>query len=132
MKMLWEKLSRFNVKAVMGNVDLTLPREGDEFIMKVLVRNGFSNEALRRLNRVRVYQQLLFMSDVLTASGNKINSEVLSRRSEGEAWSNMTWPNENPTEMDFEMWRRAMLAICPSQRGGTRVGRFTGPTHRIW
>ena len=30
------------------------------------------------------------------------------------------------------MWRRAMLAICPSQRGGTWVGRFTGPTHRIW
>ena len=132
MKMLWEKLSRFNVKAVVANVNLAFPREGDEFIMQVLMRNGYTNEALRRLNRVRVGQQLLFMSDVLTASGNKINPEVLSRRPPGEAWSNMTWPNEHPTDSDFQMWHRAMLSICPSRRGGTRVGRFIGPTHRIW
>ena len=132
MKMLWEKLSRFNLKAVIGNINWVRPREGDEFIMQVLLHNGHTNDALRRLNRMRVCQQLLFMSDVLTASGNKINPEVLSRRPPGEAWSNMTWPNEHPTDLDFQMWHRAMLSICPSQRGGTRVGRFIGPTHRIW
>ena len=119
LKMLWEKLSRFNVKAVVANVNLAFPREGDEFIMQVLMRNGYTNEALRRLNCVRVGQQLLFMSDVLTALGNKINPEVLSRRPPGEAWSNMTWPNEHPTDSDFQMWHRAMLSICPSRRGGT-------------
>ena len=124
MKMLWEKLSRFNVKAVVANLNLAFPREGDEFIMQVLMHNGYTNEALRRLNRmrVRVGQQLLFMSDILKASGNKINPEVLSRRPTGEAWSYMTRPNEHPTDSDFQMWHRAILSICPSQRGGTWVG----------
>jgi hypothetical protein len=119
MKMLREKLSRFNVKSVVANVNLAFPRKGDEFIMQVLMRNGYTNEALRRLNHVRVGQQLLFMLDVLTALGNKINPEVLSRWPPGEAWSNMTWPNKHPTDSDFQMWHRAMLSICPSRRGST-------------
>jgi hypothetical protein len=48
---------------------------------------------LIRLNRVRVALQLLFMSDILTASGNKINPEILSQCPNEEAWSNMTWLN---------------------------------------
>ncbi len=79
MKMLWEKLSKFNVKAVVANLNQTFPRNGDQFIMQVLIRSGFSNKMLLRLNQVRVCQQLLFMSDILTVSGNKINPEVLSR-----------------------------------------------------
>jgi hypothetical protein len=132
MKMLWEKLSKFNVRAVVANLNSTFPRNGNQFIMQVLIQSGYSNKVLHCLNRVRVSQQLLFMSDVLTALGNKINPEVLTQRSPGEAWSNMTWPTEHPSESDFQLWRRAMLSICPSQTNRTRVGRFTGPTHRIW
>jgi hypothetical protein len=72
------------------------------------------------------------MSDILMESGNKINPEVLSCRPPEEAWSNMTWPNEHPTDSDFQMLRRAILSICPSQSNSMRVRQFTGPTHRIW
>ncbi len=102
MKMLWEKLSRFKVRAVVANFNTTFPCESNEFIMQVLIRRGYSNDMLHDLNRVRVYQQLLFMSDILTASGNKINPEILSRCPPGEAWSNMTWPNKHPTDSDFQ------------------------------
>ena len=76
-KMLWEKLSKFKVRAVVANIQSTLPRDGDQFIMQVLIQSGYSIQALLRLNRVRVCQQTLFMLDVLTASGNKINPEIL-------------------------------------------------------
>jgi hypothetical protein len=111
MKMLWEKISKFNVRAVVANLNSTFPHNGNQFIMQVLIQSGYSNEVLHRLNRVRVGRQLLFMSEVLTASGNP---EVLTQRSPGEAWSNMTWPTEHPPESDFQLWRRAMLSICPS------------------
>ncbi len=114
MKMVWEKLSKFNVRAVVANLNLTFPCDGDQFIMQVLIQSGYSIKVLHRLNRVRVSQQLLFMSDVLTALGNKINLEVLTQQSPGEAWSNMTWPTEHPPESDFQLWRIAMLSICPS------------------
>jgi hypothetical protein len=44
----------------------------------------------------------------------------------------MTWPNKHPTDSDFQTWKRAMRSICPSRSSCTRVGRFMGPTHRIW
>ncbi len=50
MKMLWEKLSKFNVKAVVANLNQTFLRNGDKFIMQVLIRSGFSNKMLLRLN----------------------------------------------------------------------------------
>ncbi len=130
--MLWEKLSKFNVKAVVADFNQAFPRDGNQFIMQVLIQSGYSNKTLHCLNQVRVCQKLLFMSDILTASGNKINPEVLSRQPPGEAWPNMTWPNKYPLDSDFQMWRRAMLSICPSQSSCTQVGQFMGPTHRIW
>jgi hypothetical protein len=61
-----------------------------------------------------------------------MNPEILYQRPPGEVWSNMTWPTEHPTDSDFQLWRRAMASICPSQNSRTQVRRFTGPTHRIW
>ncbi len=77
--------------------------------------------------------QVLFMSDVLTATGNKISLEVLSPRPRSEAWSNMQWPSEHPTASDMDLWRNAMHTIlCPSQCLSTGIGQFIGQTHRIW
>ncbi len=50
MKMLWEKLSRFNKKTVVTDINRSLPREGDQFIMQVLIGSGYSNKTLHRLN----------------------------------------------------------------------------------
>ncbi len=119
------------MRAVVANLNSTFPCNSNQFIMQVLIQSGYSNKVLHHLNRVRMSQQLLFMLDVLTALGNTINLEVLTRRSPEEAWSNMTWPTEHPPELYYQLWRRAMLSICPSQTNRTRVGQFTGPTHRI-
>ncbi len=132
MKMLWEKLSMFEMTVIIPERSWKFPREGDQFIMQVLLCAGYGTEELRRLNRVRVSMQLLFMSDVLTASGNKISSEVLSCRPRGEAWSRMRRLNEQPTTSDMELWKNAMHSICPSQRSNTGVGRFIGQTHQVW
>jgi hypothetical protein len=78
MKMLWEKVSRFGITVTIPDDARGFPREGDEFIMQVILKAGYSNDKFRRLNRVRVSLQALFMSDLLTASGNIISQEVLS------------------------------------------------------
>jgi hypothetical protein len=45
-KMLWEKLSMFDVHTVIAELSLKFPREGDQFIMQVLVKVGYTGEAL--------------------------------------------------------------------------------------
>jgi hypothetical protein len=83
-KMLWEKLSAFDVKIVVADHTLKFPRENNKFIMQALINKGYTGNTLRRLNRVRVSQQVLFMSDILTASGCKIDKEAESRWHDGE------------------------------------------------
>jgi hypothetical protein len=100
--------------------------------MQALIQAGYTNKALGQLNRVQVSLQLLFMSDILTASGNKISTEILSRRPKGEAWSSMRWPHERPIDSDMQLWKNAMLLICLSRSSTLSTGRFIGRKHRIW
>jgi hypothetical protein len=132
MKMLWEKLSMFNMHVIVADQRKEFPREGNQCIMQVLINAGYANKVLGRLNIVRVSLQLLFMLDILTVSGNKISIEILSYRPLGEAWSNMRWPNEHHTDSDMQLWRNAMLLICPSRSSKSSIGRFIGRSHRIW
>jgi hypothetical protein len=108
------------------------PREGDDFIMQVIMRAGYTSDEVKRINRVRVSMQALFMSDILTASGHVIAPDILSPRPRGETRSSMRWPNEHPTSSDMTLWRNAMQAICLSKCLGQGVGRFVNETHRIW
>jgi hypothetical protein len=100
--------------------------------MQLLLERGYTQESLRRLNRVRIFLQVLFLSDILMALGNKINPKVLLHWSSNKTRSCMQWPTECPTESDFQLWRDAMHFLCPSQCPHARVGHFTALTHKIW
>jgi hypothetical protein len=78
MKMLWEKLSKFDMKVVVVDFKMVYPCEDNWFIMQVLIKLGYPKEMLLRLNRVQVSLQLLFMPDILSVSGNKITNKILS------------------------------------------------------
>jgi hypothetical protein len=88
MKMLWEKLSMFDIKVVIADIAHKYPRQGNHFIMQALLRAGYTGETLRQLNRLQISLQLLFMSDILTASRNR-NTEILSRQPPGKTYSSM-------------------------------------------
>jgi hypothetical protein len=109
MKMLWEKISMFDLHTVVADAPLRFPWEGDQFLMQVLIKVGYRGDALRRLNRVRISLQVLFLLDMLTASGGKVSSDILSQQPQGEAWSNMRWPNEQPTDSDMRFWNHAIV-----------------------
>ncbi len=105
----------FNMHVTVSDQPLDFTREGDQFIMQVLIKAGYTSEALSHLNRVRVSLQLLFMSDILMASGNKVCTDILSCRPQGEAWSKMKQPHKCPTDSDMMLWKDAMLSICPPE-----------------
>jgi hypothetical protein len=100
--------------------------------MQLLLERGYTWEGLWRLNCMRIFLQVLILSDILTTLGNKINPEVLLHRLSNKTRSRMQWPTECPTESDFQLWKDAMHSLCPSRRPNERVGHFTAPTHKIW
>jgi hypothetical protein len=100
MKMLWEKLSLFDMTAIITDTLITFPREGGQFIMQVLSRAGYNADAIGRLNRVRVSMQLLFMSDVLMALGQRSAlkfSHIALTEKHGPTRDGLTSSPQHPT-----------------------------------
>ncbi len=131
MKMLWEEADKFGVTIETAKGTLAFPRSGDEFLMLILMERGYSRELLRRLNRVQIHNQVLFLSDVLTASGNKIDGAALRTHQSTEKMSTLNWPKEEPTMEDMNLWKEALEDICPSRRCLTCLGQYVAKSHRV-
>ena len=71
LKSLWEKCQMFGVVVRFHHHgdELQMPRSGDKWLMLEFERMGCNCDTLERLNRVRIFMQVLFLSDVLGASG---------------------------------------------------------------
>ncbi len=93
----------FGVRMIIADAGMVYPREGERFIMQAFFKKGYSRETLLRLNRVRIYWQALFLSKILTASGNKIDTEMIAQHKIQRKGSRMRWPTEHPTESDFQL-----------------------------
>ena len=122
----------FKVWTIIADRGVEKPRKGDRFLMQVFVEKGYSRSILLRLNRVRVFWKTLFVLDILTASGNKIDPEVLGRPQVSRRRSHLRRPTEHPDTSDFQTWRDAILALCPSRIAGMGISVFIAPSHRIW
>jgi hypothetical protein len=105
---------RVTIKTARG--PLAFPRRGDKFLMLVLMERGYSREIVRRLNRVRIHMQVLFLLDVLTVSGNRIDNTALQLRPATNRKSTLNWPKEAPTAADMMLWKEALEDICSSRR----------------
>ncbi len=80
LKSVWQKVHLFRIDVRIGNVSFSPPRVGDEWLMRCFLRMGFTRSELVRLNRVRLAQQVIFLSDVLDAGGRALDRKYLCRR----------------------------------------------------
>ena len=128
----WEKCDRFKVVIDINDNCLKMPREGDKWIMQLFVRAGFNKEDLLRLIRVRVHQQVLFLSCVFVASGKSLDKKYMTKRKPEEKWSTLRFPKENPPNKDFQLWRMALRQIVPAGGIPYRLGLLTNKGYKIW
>ena len=130
---LWEKIDLFNIQVTIGNIDISPPRVGDEWLMRRFMKMGCSVKELTRLNRVRLAQQCIFVSDVLDAGGRALDRKYLNCRPHTSTWSQLTFPREVPSSKDFRLWRRTLLQLRAGGRHSeTRVREFIKPGHKVW
>ena len=87
LKSLWEKVSRFKIEVKLSSLDISPPRKGDSWFMKAVESlNVADSKELLGINRVIIHQQVLFVSDILDASGKCIDHRYLNRRDQDEQW----------------------------------------------
>jgi hypothetical protein len=131
LKTLWEKCDRFKIRVTINNLKIKPPRTGDKFFVQALVDEGYKGEELIRLNKVRIHQQVLYLSDVLNANGRSVDLKYLDRR-EDSSWSTYNFAEEHFTEADLVLWRAAVYSLSPASRPMLRVGGYQLTSHKIW
>ena len=129
---MWEKCSKFGIKVHFGDVGLTLPRERDSWLVTTLAKAGFAEEELLRLNKVRLHQQVIFLSCILGVSGKILDNKYLEKRKTDECWSKIKFSVEKPPRKDFLLWKAALRSIVPICGIQDKLGRWLHEGYNIW
>ncbi len=75
---------------------------------------------------------MLFLSDILDASGKSIDQRYWHRWDPEETWSTVIFGRENPPNCDLRFWMTGLAAVAPCGRVQDHLGKFTHQGHKIW
>ena len=131
-KTLYEKCDLLNVVVEFNDVLLDWAQEGDKWLMAEFQRIGYTGEALFILNHVRIYLHALFLSDILGASGKRLDNKYLKQRPPGQRWSKWIFPWEQPARRDFRLWDEAVKKLVPEAGVTDRLGPLRDSGQKRW
>ena len=134
MKSLWERLDHYNFKLNVRYPRLTIPREGDMFLVKLFYQEGVRGTRLRRLNRCRIHLKTLFLSDLVSANGKSFLAPDETRFSVyPQRPSSFVFPREEPTPEDWSTWYSFWRSFTGAGWALTRsLGRWYLAPHNRW
>jgi hypothetical protein len=87
LRFLWEKAQLFDTRVEIAPLLVPFPCKRDQRLMVAFESLGFSPDELARLNQFCIHQQVLFLSDILDASGKLVNQWYMHWREPDEIWS---------------------------------------------
>ena len=100
--------------------------------MREFLRYEFSADELRRLNRVCIHMQVLFLSDIMSASGKILDGKYMVRRKTDEKWLKLNFPKQQPPNKDFTLWKAAIRQVIPARGIMDRLGNLTQYGNKTW
>ena len=140
-KSLWERLQHFDIDLQIDYEVLPMPRTNDECIMERCVDDGVRGAELASINRVRKYQEALFLSDIVTADGIKLEEAYLHDWQQhreyqfGKHRSQFEFGTECPSNSDWVTWSNywgRQCHGCPYHRLPCGLGGWRAASPRIW
>ena len=104
-------------------------RKGDRVIIQECVRLGYNEMNLIRINRVRNYLQVMFVSDLVEYDGKTIKHAMLEGKKDQASASALTWRKEEPKSRDFSLWKVFVTRLAPNKKLYLSVGIRVGFSH---
>ena len=132
LKEMWHRVHRFGFVLQVHNFKLVPPRSRDKWIMQAFIEAGYSAADLKLLNLVRQHQQVLFVSDVFSADGRKLDEKYLRRRPKNETWSTLIFPIQHLQSSHFHLWEAALQRISHPNNMIDSLGKIEHEGHKIW
>ncbi len=129
----WEKVDHYGFVLLVHYLLVTFTWEGDDWLMAQFIAVGCSEKELQSLNRVWKHQQVLFLSNILGASGRTADKQYLQKQRRGELWSSMKFPCKDVTETEMRLWHRAIAQVVAYEPAQTSLGKLTteGEGHKV-
>jgi hypothetical protein len=131
-KRIWEKVDEYGVTIVLKGCPLVLPRKRDRWFMRALEETGMSLKELKVINKVRLPQQVLYLSDVLGLSGKSLDQQYLYKRPDYDTWSNLQFPQERPPQRSYTLWAKALRRLVPAAGIVDWLGPFLHDEYKVW
>ena len=131
---LWEGLDHYGFSFHLDYPTQQLPRENDELLIDVFQRSDLTTEELRSLQRCRISWEMLFLSDIVGASGRQLDRRCLSPPNASTVErSTFTFGIEQPSVRDWAFWARFWEQFTLPGAYLTRpLGKWLHPTHHQW
>ena len=129
----WERLECYDFTIYLEYQNLTLPRRGDVMLVTLFLDKGATGRKLISLNRCRLANQLLYLSDMVSANGRRLEKALTLPPTDDTRCSRFNFPREEPTDEDWIVWLEFWAQVTDA--GGLLrqpLGQWLAPTHRIW
>jgi hypothetical protein len=126
----WESLHQYPCSMDIQYEGVPLQRAGDITLMGLAHTYGLSGDSLLSFNCCRCYGNLLFLSDIVNASGTGVDSRFLVdgfRPLE----SRLSFPPECPTLRDWEVWKGFWLKRS-TEVFRSPLGAWICNPHFVW
>ena len=127
----WESLEHFEVRVETVFKTIPLPRQFDHTIMSFVLTFKPLPQTLRSINRCRIFKCGMFLSDLATADGRRLEEFGWDRVS--SVASTYKFPTESPITSDWECWTKFWQQVT-DDNGILKspVGKWLHPSHRQW
>jgi hypothetical protein len=129
----WEMISRYKLDLVVNMPHIPLPRENDITIMHLAVSLGFLGDALRSINRCRLFCNAIFISCVASANGRHLDWSRIRPVSRDSDHSRYSFQTECPSAKDWQVWEQFWSSYClPDGTLPRSLGKWLSPGPRVW
>jgi len=131
---IWEFASRFKMKLDIENH--WVPKvswEKDVAIMDIALLHDFQGGQLQMINTCRMYLQVITLSDIATAKGDRILQVVMEGKRHDQRHSELLWPViSRPPERFWAQWCLFLVYIAMGTRIFHPLGNWLKPSNQTW
>jgi len=128
---IWERVHSYKFPVYLNYPTLKLPRSNDICLVSIFLQEGYKGMELRRLNRCRLHMKAIFLSDISTAGGRKLEEFVFLSR-EGRD-STFKFARELPCALDWKLWDEFWAGwLLPNGTMPIILGPWIHPSHQRW
>jgi hypothetical protein len=110
-----------------------LARQHDVALMDIGLTFNFDSHQLRCINACRMYLQVITLSDVVNAKGDKILFSVIKGQRVASRQSKLLWPSiPRPPQSFWNHWTILLQRLSEGFRLLQPLGPWVAPTHYDW